>query len=65
MLVSCLILQNKVEMCLPMEIGDYTDFFSSMHHAKNCGHIFRGPETPIAANWCVNLRFMGNSNWNL
>ncbi|KAE8689823.1 Fumarylacetoacetase [Hibiscus syriacus] len=42
---------SKVEMVLPMEIGDYTDFFSSMHHAKNCGTIFVGPETPIPPNW--------------
>jgi fumarylacetoacetase len=42
---------NKVEMLVPIAIGDYTDFFSSMHHAKNCGTIFRGPENPIPANW--------------
>nr|DAD23532.1 TPA_asm: hypothetical protein HUJ06_024995 [Nelumbo nucifera] len=42
---------NKVQMLLPIVIGDYTDFFSSMHHAKNCGTIFRGPENPIPANW--------------
>lgn len=42
---------DKVEMLVPIAIGDYTDFFSSMHHAKNCGTIFRGPENPIPANW--------------
>ncbi|KAM7263287.1 hypothetical protein ACFE04_000970 [Oxalis oulophora] len=42
---------SKVEMVLPMVIGDYTDFFSSMHHAKNCGTIFRGPQNPIPPNW--------------
>ncbi|KAJ4704024.1 putative fumarylacetoacetase [Melia azedarach] len=46
-----LVPMGKVEMLLPMEIGDYTDFFSSMHHAKNCGTIFRGPQNPIPANW--------------
>lgn len=51
-------------MCLPMVIGDYSDFFSSMHHARNCGSIFRGPEDPIGANWCVNLKFMGNGSWS-
>lgn len=40
-------------MVLPIAIGDYTDFFSSMHHAKNCGTIFRGPENPINRNWYV------------
>ncbi|XP_059307149.1 fumarylacetoacetase-like [Lycium ferocissimum] len=42
---------DKVQMLLPVAIGDYTDFFSSMHHAKNCGTIFRGPENPINLNW--------------
>ncbi|XP_021895255.1 fumarylacetoacetase [Carica papaya] len=42
---------NKVEMVLPVEVGDYTDFFSSMHHAKNCGTIFRGPQNPMPQNW--------------
>ncbi|XWS19329.1 hypothetical protein CRYUN_Cryun31cG0005900 [Craigia yunnanensis] len=46
-----LVPMSKVEMVLPMEIGDYTDFFSSMHHAKNCGTIFRGPQNPIPQNW--------------
>ncbi|KAK1434766.1 hypothetical protein QVD17_00517 [Tagetes erecta] len=42
---------DEVEMLLPIAIGDYTDFFSSIHHAKNCGTIFRGPENPINPNW--------------
>ncbi|CAA3023953.1 fumarylacetoacetase [Olea europaea subsp. europaea] len=41
----------QVQMLLPVVIGDYTDFFASMHHAKNCGLIFRGPENPINPNW--------------
>lgn len=47
----CLFSKGKVEMILPIAIGDYTDFFSSMHHAKNCGTIFRGPQNPITPNW--------------
>lgn len=46
-----LLLAVKVQMLLPMAIGDYTDFFSSMHHAKNCGLMFRGPENAINPNW--------------
>ncbi|XVF87837.1 hypothetical protein PTKIN_Ptkin18bG0152700 [Pterospermum kingtungense] len=46
-----LVTMSKVEMVLPIEIGDYTDFFSSMHHAKNCGTIFHGPQNPIPQNW--------------
>lgn len=44
-------LQSKVEMVVPMVIGDYTDFFASMHHAKNCGLMFRGPQNAINPNW--------------
>lgn len=48
---KALLLMSEVEMLLPVLIGDYTDFFSSMHHTKNCGTIFRGPENPILQNW--------------
>ncbi|KAI3771959.1 hypothetical protein L6452_03131 [Arctium lappa] len=48
---KALLPMDEVEMLLPITIGDYTDFFSSMHHAKNCGTIFRGPENPINPNW--------------
>ncbi|KAH9613669.1 hypothetical protein KSS87_005169 [Heliosperma pusillum] len=48
---EALIPMSKVEMLVPMNIGDYTDFFASMHHAKNCGLIFRGPENAINPNW--------------
>lgn len=42
--------QNEVSMHLPIAIGDYTDFFSSYHHAYNCGLIM-SPNKPIADNW--------------
>lgn len=48
---EALLPMDKVQMVLPTAIGDYTDFFSSLHHAKNCGTIFRGPENPIPPNW--------------
>ncbi|XP_051128933.1 fumarylacetoacetase [Andrographis paniculata] len=48
---KALLPMSKVQMLLPIMIGDYTDFFASKHHAKNCGLIFRGPETPINPNW--------------
>jgi fumarylacetoacetase len=35
---------SEVEMRLPVEIGDYTDFYSSRNHAFNIGSIIRGPE---------------------
>ncbi|KAH9299353.1 hypothetical protein KI387_031035, partial [Taxus chinensis] len=48
---SALFPMSQVQMVLPCVIGDYTDFFASMHHTKNCGLIFRGPENPILPNW--------------
>lgn len=46
-----LVPMSKVQMVLPVAIGDYTDFFASLHHAKNCGTIFRGPENAMNKNW--------------
>jgi len=34
-------------MQLPARIGDYTDFYSSYHHAHNVGTMLRGPEMPL------------------
>ncbi|XP_031491169.1 fumarylacetoacetase isoform X2 [Nymphaea colorata] len=42
---------DQVKMLLPVRVGDYTDFFCSMYHARNCGTIFRGPEHAIPPNW--------------
>lgn len=42
---------NKVEMQLPVEIGDYTDFYSSKEHATNVGIMFRGKENALMPNW--------------
>ena len=36
--------QKDVVMQLPARIGDYTDFYSSYHHAHNVGTMLRGPE---------------------
>ena len=40
-----------VEMLLPVEVGDYTDFYSSREHATNVGTMFRGPENALMPNW--------------
>lgn len=42
---------NHVEMLLPIEIGDYTDFYSSREHAYNVGVMFRDPENALLPNW--------------
>lgn len=43
--------QNEVEMLLPAEIGDYTDFYASKDHATNVGIMFRGKENALMPNW--------------
>jgi fumarylacetoacetase len=40
-----------VEMLLPAEIGDYTDFYSSREHAHNVGTMLRGPDKALMPNW--------------
>lgn len=40
-----------IEMLLPVQIGDYTDFYSSKEHATNVGKMFRDPENALLPNW--------------
>ncbi|MCV6629274.1 MAG: fumarylacetoacetase [Flavobacteriaceae bacterium] len=42
---------SEVEMQLPVQIGDYTDFYSSKEHATNVGSMFRDPENALMPNW--------------
>ena len=42
---------NEIEMQLPVQIGDYTDFYSSKEHATNVGSMFRDPENALLPNW--------------
>lgn len=46
-----LIPQSDVEMQLPCEIGDYTDFYSSREHATNVGTMLRGADNALQPNW--------------
>lgn len=48
-LADCLIPQAEAEYALPCNIGDYTDFFTSTHHALNMGRIFN-PSSPTLPN---------------
>src|SRR6266481_4456202 len=43
--------QRDVTMQLPARTGDYTDFYSSYHHAHNVGTMLRGPENALMPNW--------------
>jgi len=47
---DCLVAQTDVQMGLPCDIGDYTDFYSSIHHATTVGKQFR-PENPLLPNY--------------
>ncbi len=42
---------NDVEMLLPLDVGDYTDFYSSKEHASNVGAMFRNKENALMPNW--------------
>jgi fumarylacetoacetase len=42
---------NEVELLLPVAVGDYVDFFSSLDHAQNAGRIFRADGDPLPPNW--------------
>jgi fumarylacetoacetase len=42
---------DEVAMHLPVRIGDYTDFYSSIEHATNVGKMFRDPENALLPNW--------------
>jgi fumarylacetoacetase len=43
--------RSAVEMRVPMEIGDYVDFYSSMEHATNLGRLFRPNAEALLPNW--------------
>ena len=45
------ILQSESKMHLPIKIGDYTDFYSSIEHATNVGTMFRDKDNPLLPNW--------------
>jgi fumarylacetoacetase len=45
-----LVATEAVQMLLPAAIGDYTDFYASVHHATNVGSLFR-PDNPLLPNY--------------
>jgi fumarylacetoacetase len=47
---ACLVEAASVEYELPARIGDYTDFYTSIDHARNVGKLFR-PEAPLSPNF--------------
>jgi fumarylacetoacetase len=49
-LKACLVPQADVEYSVPAQVGDYTDFYTSVHHATNVGKLFR-PTNPLMENY--------------
>ena len=43
--------QQDAKMHLPIHIGDYTDFYSSIEHATNVGKMFRDADNALLPNW--------------
>jgi len=42
---------DQSEMVMPLHVGDYTDFYSSLEHATNVGIMFRDPANALLPNW--------------
>ena len=48
---GCAVPLSEVEARLPLTIGDYVDFYSSLEHATNLGRMFRPGGDPLLPNW--------------
>jgi len=61
-LAQCLVAQSAVTMTLPCSIGDYTDFYTGIHHATAVGKLFR-PDNPLLPNYkWVPIGYHGRSS---
>jgi fumarylacetoacetase len=61
-LETALVPQGAVAMALPCEVGDYTDFYTSIHHARTVGRMFR-PDNPLLPNYqWVPIGYHGRSS---
>jgi fumarylacetoacetase len=49
-IAGALVPLSEVELALPARIGDYTDFYTSIHHATAVGSLFR-PDKPLLPNY--------------
>ena len=48
---QALVLQREVQMLMPVQVPNYTDFYSSEEHATNVGSMFRDPKNALLPNW--------------
>lgn len=61
-LETCLLPQSAAQLVLPCAIGDYTDFYTSIHHATTVGKMFR-PDNPLLPNYqWVPIGYHGRSS---
>jgi fumarylacetoacetase len=61
-LAACLVPQSQAEMAVPCTIGDYTDFYTGIHHATAVGRLFR-PDSPLLPNYeWVPIGYHGRSS---
>ncbi|MFZ6751574.1 fumarylacetoacetase [Undibacterium sp. Ren11W] len=61
-LQHCLLAQSEAEYALPAQIGDYTDFYTSIHHATAIGKLLR-PDNPLLPNYkWVPIGYHGRSS---
>ena len=61
-LSACLLPQSAAEMAVPCRIGDYTDFYTGIHHATTVGKLFR-PDNPLLPNYkWVPIGYHGRSS---
>jgi fumarylacetoacetase len=62
MLEPCVLAQAEVEYDLPCAVGDYTDFYTGIHHATTVGKLFR-PDNPLLPNYkWVPIGYHGRSS---
>ena len=61
-LAGCLVPQADIEHAVPAQVGDYTDFYTSVYHATNIGRLFR-PDNPLMPNYkWVPIGYHGRSS---
>jgi fumarylacetoacetase len=49
--LAALLPLGECEVRVPVAVGDYVDFFSSIEHAANLGRLFRPDGDPLLPNW--------------
>jgi fumarylacetoacetase len=58
-----LVPMKKAELLLPVAVGDYSDFFTGIHHASNMGRILRPDSAPLMPNYkWVPIGYHGRSS---